>query len=114
MTRNNEEVYEGLKHYFIIRFPRHAGALGVFVNQILGLGDDITLLVSLVVKPMVLSVHSGLVEYSKKHNREKEPALIGIELQNKENFAGLIQRLKDKGFDYEYINDKPNLFQYLV
>lgn len=90
-------IYEGLKHYFIIRFPQRAGALGEFVNKILGPGDDIT-----------------LFEYSKKHNREKGPALIGIELQQKENFERLINRLKDKGFDYEYINDKPNLFQYLV
>lgn len=90
-------IYEGLKHYFIIRFPQRAGALSEFVNDILGPGDDIT-----------------LFEYSKKHNREKGPALIGIELYKRENFDGLIQRLKDKGFDYEYINDKPNLFQYLV
>lgn len=90
-------IYEGLKHYFIIRFPQRAGALGEFVNDILGPGDDIT-----------------LFEYSKKHNREKGPALIGIELYKKENFDGLIQRLKEKEFDYEYINDKPNLFQYLV
>lgn len=90
-------IYEGLKHYFIVRFPQRAGALSEFVNDILGPGDDIT-----------------LFEYSKKHNREKGPALIGIELQQKENFDGFINRLKDKGFDYEYINDKPNLFQYLV
>jgi len=90
-------IYEGLKHYFIIRFPQRAGALSEFVNDILGSGDDIT-----------------LFEYSKKHNREKGPALIGIELYKKENFDGLIERLQQKGFDYEYINDKPNLFQYLV
>lgn len=90
-------IYEGLKHYFIIRFPQRAGALGEFVNYILGPGDDIT-----------------LFEYSKKHNREKGPALIGIELANKDSFKSLIERLKQKGFDYEYINDKPNLFQYLV
>jgi len=90
-------IYEGLKHYFIVRFPQRAGALGEFVNDILGPGDDIT-----------------LFEYSKKHNREKGPALIGIELQAKENFKRLVGNLKKKGFDYEYINDKPNLFQYLV
>lgn len=90
-------MYEGLKHYFIVRFPQRAGALREFVNDILGPEDDIT-----------------LFEYSKKHNREKGPALIGIELQKKENFKKLIQNFDAKGFGYEYINDKPNLFQYLV
>lgn len=90
-------IYEGLKHYFIIRFPQRAGALGEFVNNILQPGDDIT-----------------LFEYSKKHNREKGPALIGIELSKKENYSQLIQNLENRGFEYEYLNDKPNLFQYLV
>ncbi|HAM97607.1 MAG TPA: threonine dehydratase [Marinilabiliales bacterium] len=90
-------IYEGLKHYFIVRFPQRAGALREFVNDILSPGDDIT-----------------LFEYSKKHNREKGPALIGIELQQKENFQKLIHNFETKGFGYEYLNDKPNLFQYLV
>lgn len=90
-------IYEGLKHYFIVRFPQRAGALGEFVNNILQPGDDIT-----------------LFEYSKKHNREKGPALIGIELSNKNNFNQLIRNLEERGFEYEYINNKPNLFQYLV
>jgi len=90
-------MYEGLKHYFIVRFPQRAGALREFVNDILSPGDDIT-----------------LFEYSKKHNREKGPALIGIELQKKENFNRLISNFESKGFGYEYINDNPNLFQYLV
>lgn len=90
-------IYEGLKHYFIISFPQRAGALREFVNEILGPGDDIT-----------------LFEYSKKHNRAKGPALIGIELNARENFNRLLARLKEGGFRYEYINNKPNLFQYLV
>lgn len=90
-------IYEGLKHYFIVRFPQRSGALKEFVNDILGPGDDIT-----------------LFEYSKKHNREKGPALIGIEMSKKENFKQLLANFEAKGFGYEYINDKPNLFQYLV
>jgi len=90
-------IYEGLKHYFIITFPQRAGALAEFVNDILGPGDDIT-----------------LFEYAKKHNREKGPALIGIEFQDKNNLDRLVINLKKKGFDFEYLNDKPHLFQYLV
>ena len=35
-------LYEGLKHYFIVRFPQRPGALKLFVTEVLGPGDDIT------------------------------------------------------------------------
>lgn len=90
-------LYEGLKHYFIVRFPQRAGALRTFVDVVLGPTDDIT--------------H---FEYSKKTNREKGPAVIGIEVQKKEDFAGLVQRMEENGFVYEYLNDRPDLFQFLI
>ena len=34
-------VYEGLKHYFLIRFAQRPGALKEFVNKVLGESDDI-------------------------------------------------------------------------
>ncbi|MCW0483207.1 threonine ammonia-lyase [Gaoshiqia sediminis] len=90
-------LFEGLKHYFIIRFPQRAGALRDFVEYVLGPNDDIT--------------H---FEYSKKNNREKGPAFVGIELTDKNDFDGLVQRMAEHGFVYEYINEKPDLFQYLL
>lgn len=90
-------LYEGLKHYFIVRFPQRAGALRTFVDVVLGPNDDIT--------------H---FEYSKKTNREKGPAVIGIEVQKKEDFSGLIQRMEENGFIYEYLNEKQDLFQFLI
>lgn len=90
-------LYEGLKHYFIIRFPQRSGALKYFLNSVLGSKDDIT-----------------LFEYSKKNNREKGPALVGVELQNKEDINALFNRLKNSNFTYEYLNSKPDLFQYIV
>ncbi|MGL1887336.1 MAG: threonine ammonia-lyase [Reichenbachiella sp.] len=90
-------LYEGLKHYFILRFPQRAGALKEFVTEVLGPGDDI--------------VH---FEYSKKNSREKGPALIGIEFQEPENLKGLLDRMTENNFIYEYLNDKPDLLQYLV
>lgn len=90
-------LYEGLKHYFIVRFPQRAGALKTFVDVVLGSTDDVT--------------H---FEYSKKTNREKGPAVIGIEVQKKEDFNGLVQRMEENGFIYEYLNEKPDLFQFLV
>ncbi len=90
-------LYEGLKHYFIVRFPQRSGALRTFVDVVLGPNDDVT--------------H---FEYSKKTNREKGPAVIGIEVQKKEDYFGLVQRMEENGFVYEYLNEKPDLFQFLI
>ncbi|RLV60430.1 threonine dehydratase [Parashewanella curva] len=89
--------YQGLKHYFMIRFPQRAGALREFVVEVLGPEDNIS--------------H---FEYSKKHNRSKGPAVVGIELSKKEDFEPLLERMKAKGFLGEYLNQKPELFQYIV
>ncbi len=90
-------LYEGLKHYFIVRFPQRAGALRDFVDQVLGPNDDIT-----------------MFEYSKKNNREQGPALLGIELLDKADLAGLLKRMEENGFVFEYVNDRPDLFQLLI
>ena len=90
-------MYRGLKHYFIIRFPQRAGALKEFVAQVLGPDDDI--------------VH---FEYSKKHHRENGPAVVGIELREQTDFDPLVKRMKDRNFFGQYLNNSPDLFQYLV
>jgi threonine dehydratase len=90
-------LFEGLKHYFIVRFPQRAGALRDFVDKVLGPTDEIT-----------------FFEYSKKTSREKGPAIIGIEVQDPKDFKGLTQRLTAKGFIYEYLNTNSDLFQYLI
>lgn len=88
--------YEGLKHYFIISFPQRAGALREFLN-VLGPDDDIT-----------------RFEYIKKTNKEQGPALVGIELKRKEDYHTLVDRMKEGGIVFEYVNDQPELFRYLV
>jgi len=90
-------LYSGHKHYFIIKFPQRAGALREFLNDILGPNDDIT--------------H---FEYSKKHNRDSGPAIVGLEIKNPIGLEELILKMKTKNFFGEYLNDKPDLFQVLV
>ncbi|MFV0248199.1 MAG: threonine ammonia-lyase IlvA [Tenacibaculum sp.] len=90
-------LYSGLKHYFIVRFPQRAGALKEFVRDVLGKNDDIT-----------------FFEYSKKTNRENGPAVVGIEIEKNKDLAPLITRMKELNFFGEYLNDKPNLFEFLV
>jgi threonine dehydratase len=95
--RERSLLYEGLKHYFIIRFPQRAGALKEFLSEVLGPDDDI--------------VH---FEYTKKTSREKGPALVGIELKRKADLAPLFNQLKKKNFDFEYLNEQPDLFGHLI
>jgi threonine dehydratase len=70
--------YEGLKHYFLIRFAQRPGALKEFVNHVLGDNDDIT-----------------RFEYMQKHNKETGPALVGIELKTKNDYDVLLKNLND-------------------
>lgn len=95
--RERSLLYEGLKHYFIVRFPQRAGALREFLMDVLGPNDDIT--------------H---FEYAKKNNKESGPAVIGLEIQNKEDIEGLMERLKAKKFNFEYLNENMDYFQFLI
>jgi threonine dehydratase len=90
-------LYEGLKHYFIVRFPQRPGALKLFVNNVLGPGDDIT-----------------RFEFIKKTSKENGPALVGIELKNADDYPALLQRMVAHRFDVIEINSNQTLFEYLV
>lgn len=96
-VRERALLHEGLKHYFIIQFPQRAGALKEFVADILGPKDDI--------------VH---FEYSKKTNRSRGPALVGIQLDQSVDLDPLLERLGDKNFRYTYLNKKPDLYSMLL
>lgn len=95
--REKSLLYEGLKHYFIIRFPQRSGALLAFIRDVMGPDDDIT--------------HFS---YAKKTNKDQGPAIIGIEVSCKENFDALVRRMEEHGIIYEYLNDKKDLFEFLI
>lgn len=90
-------LYEGLKHYFVIRFPQRSGALREFLDNVLGPNDDIT--------------H---FEYTKKRARESGPAIVGIELTNKDDYEGLVDRMNQYKIDYKLLNNDPTLFEYFI
>lgn len=90
-------LFEGLKHYFIVRFPQRPGALKAFVNNVLGPNDDIT-----------------RFEFIKKTNRENGPALVGIELKEASDYASLKQRMNEFKFEVIDLNNDKTLFEYLV
>ena len=78
-------IYDGIKHYFVVNFPQRPGALREFVNNILGVNDDIT-----------------RFEYIKRANKGTGPVLIGIALGDKNDYQALLSRLSE--FDPGYIN----------
>ena len=89
--------YEGLKHYFLIRFAQRPGALKEFVNHVLGPDDDIT-----------------RFEYMQKHNKETGPALVGIELKSKKDYEVLLLNMQRYHITYTELNKNDSLFGYLV
>ena len=89
--------YEGLKHYFLIRFAQRPGALKEFVNYVLGANDDIT-----------------RFEYMQKHNKETGPALVGIELKTKADYDVLLKNLNNYHINYTELKSGDNAFGYLV
>jgi threonine dehydratase len=89
--------YEGLKHYFLIRFAQRPGALKEFVNHVLGPDDDIV-----------------RFEYIQKHNKETGPALVGIELKSRADYEVLLDNLNRYHINFTELNKDDNLFGYIV
>lgn len=90
-------LHEGLKHYFIVNFSQRPGALKEFVNDVLGSHDDIT-----------------KFEYTKKVNRGNGPVIIGVLLQDKNDYEGLLDRVAAFDPSYIPINDNQTLYTLLV
>ena len=90
-------LYEGLKHYFIVRFPQRPGALKLSVNNVLGPHDDIT-----------------RFEFIKKSEKENGPALVGIELKSADDYPALLKRMIAHRFNVIELNKDRTLFEYLV
>ena len=89
--------FEGLKHYFLIRFAQRPGALKEFVNQVLGPTDNIT-----------------RFEYMQKNKKDSAPARVVVELESPENYQVLIDNMKSYNINYTALNKNDNVFAYLV
>ncbi len=95
--REKSLLYEGLKHYFIVNFSQKSGAVLSFIRDVIGPKDDLV-----------------YIQYIKKTNKESGPALIGIEVSEKDGLKDLIQRMEDNKIKYEYINENNHLFEILI
>ncbi len=95
--REKSLLYEGLKHYFIVNFLQKAGAVRSFIREVIGPKDDLV-----------------YIQYIKKTNKESGPALIGIEVSEKEELDELIRRMEEHNIKFEYINGNNHLFEILI
>lgn len=95
--REKSLLYEGLKHYFIVKFPQKSGAILSFVRDVIGPTDDLV-----------------YIQYIKKTNKEEGPALIGIEVASRNDYEALIRRMDEHNIAYEYINENNKLFEILI
>lgn len=90
-------LYEGLIHYFMIQFPQRPGALKEFVNAILGPDDDIT-----------------YFQFAKKNSREVGSVVVGLEVKNPNDVLAIKDNMNKMGFEYQYLNEKQDLFTQLI
>ena len=90
-------IHKGLKHYFMIEFSQRPGALRNYLDNALGKNDDIT-----------------IFEYIKKSNKETGPALVGIELADKNDLKPLLQRMNNLGIVYNILEKDGPLFKFLI
>lgn len=90
-------VYQGLKHYFIIEFAQKPGELRNFLDKALGPTDDIV-----------------RFEYVKKTNKEKGPALVGIEMKSPDDLLTLMERMRGIGINFKHITSDDMLYQFLI
>jgi len=90
-------IYEGLKHYFMIQFPQRPGTLREFVNNVLSESDDIT-----------------YFQFIKKNNRDVGPVVVGLEVKSREDIFLVQSRMREKGFQFQYLNEKEPLLSILI
>ena len=88
--------YEWLKKYIVVNFPQRPGALREFLN-VLWPNDDIT-----------------RFEYLKKSNKDKAPAVIWIESNNRNNFAEIFEKLKKIWINFEDITEHDMYYDLLI
>ena len=89
--------HEGLRHYFLVTFPQQPGALRSFLGDVLGPGDDI--------------VH---FEYTKKNNRDSGPALVGIDLADREDITGLRARMEASPLHVEELRPDSEIYRLVI
>lgn len=90
-------IHKGLRHYFLVTFPQKPGALRGFLDEVLSEGEDIV-----------------LFEYTKKHNRETGPALVGIEIDSPSDITALLERMEASELEIEKLAPNSPVFEFVL
>lgn len=90
-------VYKNLRHYFIIEFYQKPRELKLFVENILNDDDDII-----------------RFEYIKKGNKEKDVALVGLDIKKSYDIKTIIHNLKENKFNFKKIEKNDILYELLI
>ncbi|WP_420174332.1 threonine ammonia-lyase IlvA [Luteococcus sp. OSA5] len=90
-------IQEGRKHYLLVNFPQEPGALRRFLDEVLGVDDDIT-----------------YFEYVKRSNRDIGPALVGIELGDPDTYPALLERMASSGITAEVVSPDSPFYRFLI
>jgi threonine dehydratase len=53
-------------------------------------------------------------EYLAKNQRESGPAFVGLEVRAREDYAGLVVRMRDRGIDFTEVGAGDALYSFLV
>ena len=62
----------------------------------------------------IMGLFVSVTKYTQKNNKETGPAVVGIELEKKEDLDGLIFRLENHHFEYQYLNTDNTLFSLMI
>ena len=81
----------------MVGFPQRPGALKEFVNNILSGNEDIT-----------------YFQFAKKNNRENAPVVVGLETKEPNDIENIKTKMKERGYDYQYLNENEILFSHFI
>lgn len=91
------DMQKGLQHYLFVNFFMKPGALKQFLVNCLGATDEVTNL-----------------EYTRKNNREKGPALVGIRVRKAEDFNEIKRKMEEFKITYRFLNPNQEIFKLLL
>ncbi|CAD8168669.1 unnamed protein product [Paramecium octaurelia] len=91
------EIQQGLQYYMFVNFFQKPGALKQFIIQCLGPTDEITNL-----------------EYTRKNNREKGPALVGVKVKKPQDFEAIKNKMEELKITLRILQPNQEIFKMLL
>ena len=55
-----------------------------------------------------------IFQFIKKNNRDVGPVVVGLEVKNETDITSVKNKMHDKGFQFQYLNEKEPLLSLLI